>query len=58
MNEQLRELVWQRAGGRCEYCQLAQELDDLPFHIDHIISRKHHGPTVAENLALACLNWK
>jgi hypothetical protein len=30
-------------------------LDVLPFQIDHIIAEKHHGPTVAENLALSCL---
>jgi len=28
----------------------------LPFQIDHVIPVKHHGPTVAANLALACLN--
>jgi hypothetical protein len=46
--------VWERAKGRCEYCQLSQEHDDRPFEIDHIISRKHHGPTAAGNLALSC----
>jgi 5-methylcytosine-specific restriction endonuclease McrA len=33
---------------------MPQALDDLPFQIDHIIARKHLGPTVLENLALAC----
>ena len=46
--------MWQRAGGRCEYCQVAQEYDRLPFEIDHIIARKHGGPTRAGNLCLAC----
>lgn len=46
--------VWRRADGRCEYCQLSQEFDDRAFEIDHIRSRKHHGPTVAGNLALSC----
>jgi hypothetical protein len=54
MDAALTRLVWQRAKGRCEYCQLPQEADDRPFEIDHIISRKHHGPTVAGNLALSC----
>jgi hypothetical protein len=46
--------VWQRAQDRCEYCQLSQEWDDRSFEIDHIIARKHQGPTVAGNLALSC----
>jgi HNH endonuclease len=53
--------VWQRARARCEYCQLPQEFDPLPFQIDHIIARKHRGPTCMENLALAsftCNNHK
>jgi hypothetical protein len=54
MDDALRQLVWQRAGGRCEYCQLAQEFSILPFEIDHIIARKHGGKTLASNLALAC----
>jgi hypothetical protein len=54
MDAALTRLVWQRAEGRCEYCQLHQDYDDRPFEIDHIRSRKHHGPTVANNLALSC----
>ena len=46
--------VWKRAKDRCEYCQLPQFADDRTFEIDHIISEKHHGPTVAGNLALSC----
>jgi len=26
----------------------------VPFEIDHVIARKHHGRTLASNLALAC----
>src|SRR5438309_8044022 len=54
MERALEDLVWRRAGGCCEYCQLSQENQDLPFEIDHIISRKHRGPTRAGNLCLAC----
>ena len=54
MDAALIRLVWQRAKGCCEYCQLSQEWDDRPFEIDHIISRKHRGPTIAGNLALSC----
>jgi hypothetical protein len=34
-----------------QYCE-----PDLPFQIDHIIARKHAGPTNADNLALACFH--
>jgi hypothetical protein len=54
MNVSLVRLIWERAEGRCEYCKIPQEADDRPFEIDHIISRKHQGPTVASNLALSC----
>lgn len=46
--------VRQRATGRCEYCRLPQKATHVPFEIDHIVSRKHGGRTVASNLALAC----
>jgi HNH endonuclease len=46
--------VWSRAGGCCEYCQLPQVYDPLPFHIEHVISKKHRGRTVTGNLALSC----
>lgn len=51
---ELRRLVIERAGERCEYCLLHQ--DDRPetHQIDHVIARKHRGRTVSENLALAC----
>jgi 5-methylcytosine-specific restriction endonuclease McrA len=50
----LARWVWQRAEGRCEYCRMPQVADDAPFEIDHIIARKHIGPTVASNLCLSC----
>lgn len=54
MNTTLERLVWQRAQSRCEYCQLPQSHSPLPHAVDHIIARQHLGPTIAENLALAC----
>lgn len=54
MNVPLERLVWRRAHRTCEYCQLPQEYDELPFQIDHILARKHGGLTTAQNLALAC----
>jgi hypothetical protein len=56
MRAELRRLVWERAASRCEYCQLHQQGDALPHHVDHIIAQKHEGPTVESNLALACAN--
>lgn len=54
MNALLIRLIWERAQGRCEYCQVGQEFERTTFEIDHIISQKHEGPTIAENLALSC----
>src|SRR5438309_173912 len=56
MRVALSRYVWRRARSACEYCLLPQHLDALPCHIDHIIARKHDGPTTAENLALACFH--
>src|SRR5882724_5185102 len=52
----LRRLVSARASGRCEHCRLPLEFDDSPASVDHIIALKHHGPTIAENLAFACFH--
>jgi hypothetical protein len=54
MDESLRQLVWERAGGVCEYCRIPSALHPLPFQIDHIVAEKHHGLTVPANLALSC----
>jgi hypothetical protein len=54
MDAALIRQVWRRAGSCCEYCQMPQEFDKTPFEIDHIISKKHEGPTIASNLALSC----
>jgi HNH endonuclease len=51
----LRRVVTQRAFGLCEYCLIHQADAHFTFQMDHIISRKHSGPTTAGNLALACL---
>jgi len=54
MSPRLKRRVRQRAGGRCEYCQLPEHLDPLPFHIDHVIAKQHRGRSGFLNLALAC----
>lgn len=55
-NKVLERLVVIRAGGRREYCRFPVNVAELPFEIDHIIAEKHHGLTVSENLAWACLS--
>lgn len=52
----LRRQVRERARERCEYCLLAEIQAFFPHEPDHIISRKHGGQTVLENLALACFD--
>jgi hypothetical protein len=50
-----RNLVRRRAGDRCEYCQISQ--DDVlhfPFHVEHIIARKHKGADHVNNLCWSC----
>ncbi len=50
----LRSFVRRRARRRCEYCLLHDRDATVPHEPDHIIARKHRGPTAAENLAWAC----
>ena len=54
MDRVLEKLVRQRAGGRCEYCQVPEADLYLPFEIDHIVAEHHEGRTEAGNLCLAC----
>ena len=43
-----------RAGGRCEYCRLPEWALLAGCEVDHVISRKHGGPTESSNLAFSC----
>lgn len=54
ISDYLRALTAKRAQYACEYCLISQEDAFHNFHIDHIISIKHGGPTVEDNLAFAC----
>lgn len=54
VSAQLRKRVTQRANNRCEYCLFPQKFYLFNFEMEHIISEKHGGKTVFENLALAC----
>jgi hypothetical protein len=49
-----RRQVVSRAGNKCEYCLLPAEASIVSLQVDHIIPELQQGPTVLENLALAC----
>lgn len=60
MEELVRQLVRERAGNRCEYCRLPQQIGaTVRFHIEHIRPCQHGGNDDPANLALACptCNW-
>ncbi|KAA1257033.1 HNH endonuclease [Rubripirellula obstinata] len=50
----LRSLVFERSGGRCEYCKIKDSDTFFGCQIDHIIAEKHGGETVESNLAFTC----
>jgi len=54
MDAALRRLIRQRAGDRCEYCRLPQSAVKTTLQVEHIVARQHAGPSLADNLALAC----
>jgi hypothetical protein len=54
VDKAVHKAVRARAGHRCEYCRFPETFAELPFHLDHIIALQHGGPSVPENLALAC----
>ena len=54
MDAATRNLVRRRAGDRCEYCGLHQDLSPLAaLQIEHVRPRKHGGTDDPDNLALA-----
>ena len=50
----LRKAVAERSENRCEYCRRLEGDSFIKFQVDHIISRKHRGQTILENLAYSC----
>lgn len=50
----LRQFVFERANGRCEYCLTPEFTSLAPLEVDHIVAQKHGGKTEPENLALSC----
>lgn len=55
LSQRLAREVRERAGDACEYCLLPQAFQEATFHIDHVAPRSRGGPTVLDNLALACV---
>lgn len=51
---ELRQLVYNRANGICEYCRSQERFSPQPFSIEHIIPRSAGGTTTSDNLALSC----
>tara|TARA_R110002049_G_scaffold167265_2_gene333444 strand:+ start:1393 stop:1791 length:399 start_codon:yes stop_codon:yes gene_type:complete len=55
MDNDIRQLVRDRAGDHCKYCHLPQYAASFfTFHIEHIVARQHGGGDELSNLALAC----
>ncbi|QTA82383.1 HNH endonuclease domain-containing protein [Desulfonema limicola] len=54
ISAELRQFIRKRAGKRCEYCLIPDEISFAAFEIDHIIAVKHGGITEESNLALSC----
>ncbi|WP_165226173.1 HNH endonuclease [Aquisphaera insulae] len=54
MDVATRTTIWERAGGRCEYCRISQEHVEISHHIEHIVARKHGGIDDPSNLCVAC----
>src|SRR5262245_14652476 len=50
----LRRQVAKRAEDCCEYCRTQECFSSDPLTVDHIIPRTLDGPTLSDNLALAC----
>ena len=51
---ELRRQLRRDAGSRCGYCRSAEELTGAPLTIEHIVPIVSGGPTLRENLWLAC----
>ena len=56
ISRQLRRVVDERSGSRCEYCRIHRDDTLLGCEPDHIVAEKHGGPTDSNNLALACFS--
>ena len=50
----LRQLVVERAGQRCEYCQTPTAQFPVSFELEHVVAHTRGGATTMDNLAFAC----
>ncbi len=50
----LRRRVAEQAGYRCGYCLTSEAITGQPMEMDHIFPTSLGGPTIEENLWLAC----
>jgi hypothetical protein len=50
----LRQRIFERAQGCCEYCRSQARFAMQAFAVEHIVPRVLGGQTVWENLALSC----
>ena len=55
VSQELRVLVAERAGSRCEYCPIHEDDAAFAHEVDHVVSRQHGGDTSSENLAYSCM---
>jgi hypothetical protein len=51
---ELKNQVFDRAKGICEYCYSQAKFSPNNFEIEHIVPVSREGTTTSENLALAC----
>jgi hypothetical protein len=51
---QQRQLIIERAQGRCEYCRSPVDFATQSFSVEHIKPVSRGGQTITSNLALAC----
>ena len=56
VTRRMRAQVFQRANGCCEYCRSQALYTTESFDVEHIVPTVRGGPTVLDNLALACSN--
>ncbi|NJN55291.1 MAG: HNH endonuclease [Anaerolineae bacterium] len=50
----LRQSLFDRANGRCEYCRTPESTSLAPHEIDHIVAQNMGVKPKPENLALSC----
>lgn len=52
--KRIKEKIFDRANGLCEYCKSPANISSQPFVIEHILPKSKGGNTTEANLALSC----